>query len=242
MTDVALRRPPAAERARTVAARSAATLHAIGLGACPLLAATTTAAGDVLLVVPSTGTLATALRDSPLGDLPGRVSVVDRAPLPPARPVRARLELTGWLTPVADEAGQALAFADSCPADVLFDVGLRARLLRLDLAEVLLEEAGVATAVQPEDYAAARPDPVSTAEERLLVAHAGPLAVLRSRVRRWAGHGDDVALLGLDRFGVRFRVTGRRAGYDLRVPFTAPLAGPDGFGGAVRTLLTCAPA
>jgi hypothetical protein len=241
MTDVALRQPPTAERARTVAARSAATLHAAGLGACPLLAATTTTAGDVLLVVPSTGTLVTALRDSPLGDLPGRVGVVDRAPLPPDRPVRARLELTGWLTPAEDEAEQVLAFADSCPADVLFDVGLRATLLRLDLAEVLLEEAGVATSVEPEDYAAARPDPVSAAEERLLVAHAGPLAVLRSRILRWAGRGDDVTLLGLDRFGVRFRVTGRRSGYDLRVPFTAPVAGPEGFGEAVRALLTCSP-
>src|SRR4051794_3240652 len=141
MTDVALRQPPSAERARTVAARSAATLHAAGLGACPLLAATTTAAGDVLLVVPSAGALRTALRDSPLGDLPGCVSVLDRAPLPPARPVRARLELTGWLTPVADEAEQVLAFADSCPADALFDVGLGATLLRMDLAEVRLEEA-----------------------------------------------------------------------------------------------------
>jgi hypothetical protein len=169
------------------------------------------------------------------------VSVVDRAPLPPARPVRARLELTGWLTPVADEDEQVLAFADSCPADVPFDVGLGATLLRLDLAEVLLGEAGVSTAVEPEDHAAARPDP----GQRRGGTPAG-------RARRRAGRPPqpDPAVgrpprrrrpARLDRFGVRFRVTGRPGGYDLRVPFAEPLAGPEGFGDAVPTLLTCSP-
>ena len=153
--------------------------------------------------------------------------------------MRAQVELTGWLAPVGDQLEQVLAFAESCPADVLFDVGLRATLLRLDLAEVVLEESGVVTEVAPEEYAAARPDPVSAAEGDLLVAHAGALAVLRSRVLRWAGRGDDVCLLGLDRFGVRFRVTGRRSRYDLRVPFAEPLGAPSGFGDAVRALLAC---
>ena len=75
--------PPAAERARTVAARPAASLHGLGLGICQLWGATTTDAGDVLLVVPTDGVVTTALRDSPLGDVPARLTVTDRTPFPP---------------------------------------------------------------------------------------------------------------------------------------------------------------
>ncbi|MGY1723968.1 hypothetical protein [Blastococcus sp. SYSU DS0533] len=49
-------------------------------------------------------------------------------------------------------------------------------------------------------------------------------------------------LLGLDRFGVRFRVQGRSGCYDLRVPFAGALDGVDGFAAAVDHLLTCGPA
>ena len=44
--------PPAAERARTVATCASAWVHTPGTGTSSLLAATTTAGGDVLLVGP----------------------------------------------------------------------------------------------------------------------------------------------------------------------------------------------
>jgi hypothetical protein len=60
-------------------------------------------------------------------------------------------------------------------------------------------------------------------------------------VQRWAGRQDDVRLLGLDRFAVRFRVQSRRDCYDLRVPFAAPLDGTESFGRALRALVACGP-
>ncbi|TFV62082.1 UNVERIFIED_ORG: DUF2470 domain-containing protein [Bacillus sp. AZ43] len=235
--------PPAAERARTVAARPAASLFCSGLGLSQLWGATTTSAGDVLLVVPADGVVTGALEASPLGDIPARLTVTDRCALPLRHPVRALVELTGWLAPVPEDdvAALLLDFAEAYPCDSLFDVGLSATLVRMDLAEVLLEEAGVSTDVDPEDFAAASPDPVSATETELMAAQRRPLARLTGRVQHWAGRSDDVRLLGLDRFGVRFRVQGSRGCYDLRVPFAAPLDGPDGFAGALDTLLTCGP-
>ncbi|MGY1640199.1 DUF2470 domain-containing protein [Geodermatophilus sp. SYSU D00703] len=232
--------PRAAERARTVATRPAASVSALGLGTSHLLAATTTADGEVLVVVPRAGGLADAVARAPEGDLAARVTVTARSPLPLRNPLRARLELAGWLTPVPvrDEPDRVLAFAEACPADVLLDVGLTATLLRLDLAEVLLHEGGGCSEITPEDYAAARPDPLGAAEDDLLADCAEPLAELCVRVRAWTGD-DAVHLLGVDRFGVLFRVEHRRGCYDLRTAFPGPLTGPGEFAAAVTALLAC---
>ncbi|MGY2067135.1 DUF2470 domain-containing protein [Blastococcus sp. SYSU DS0619] len=238
------RQPPAAERARTVATRPAASLHVAGIGACQVTAATTTGDGDVLLVVPADGGVRTALRHSPTGDVPARLTVTDRAPFPLRHPVRGLVRMTGWLTPVPEQdvPELVLAFADSSPVDALFDVGLGAALVRLDLAEVELEESGTCVDVDPDDFRAARPDVVSRAEEELMAQQCAPLSRLSARVQRWAGRHDDVRLLGLDRFGVRFRVQSRQGCYDLRVSFEAPLHDVDGVAAALDHLLTCGPA
>lgn len=230
----------AAERARTVATRPAASVHALGLGTSRLLAAATLDDGQVLVVVPRSGGLATAVREAPEGDLPAKVTVTSRAHQPLRNPLRARLELAGWLAPVpaADEAALLLDFAAVRPDDVLLDVGLTATLLRLDVAELLLHEGGGCTEITPEEYAAARPDPLGAAEEDLVSEHAGPLAELCARVQAWAGD-DRVHLLGLDRHGVLFRVEPRTGCYDLRTPFPAPLTSTGELPAALRTLLTC---
>jgi hypothetical protein len=230
----------AAERARTVATRPIASVQALGLGTSRLLAAATLDDGRVLVVVPRSGGLATAVREAPDGDLAAKVTVTSRSTRPLRNPLRARLELAGWLVPVPaeDEADLVLAFAAVRPDDVLLDVGLTATLLRLDLAEVLLHEGGGCTEITPEDYAAARSDPLGAAEDDLVSEHAGLLAELRARVQAWAGD-DAVHLLGLDRHGVLFRVEPRTGCYDLRTPFPAPLTSTGELPGAVRTLLAC---
>jgi hypothetical protein len=235
--------PPAAERARTIAARPAASLYGLGLGICQLWGATTTVAGDVLLVVPTDGVVTTALRNSPLGDVPARLTVTDRTPFPLTHPFRGLVRLSGWVGPVAeyDLTRLVLEFADVHACDRLFDVGLSATLLRLDVAEVQVEEPGGAADVEPEDFRAARPDGVSRAENDLVAEHCEALVRLASRVQRRVGRHDRVRLLGLDRFGIRFRVQSRSGCYDLRVPFAAPLDGPAGLGAAVDQLLTCRP-
>ncbi|SNR60698.1 hypothetical protein [Blastococcus mobilis] len=238
------RQPPAAERARTVAARPTSSLCLAGSGICQLWGAATTADGDVLVVVPIDGAVMDALRNSPLGDVPARLIVTDRTPFPLPHPVRGLLQLSGWIAPVpADDVPRlVLDFADAYPCESLFDVGLTATLVRLDLAEVVLEDAGGTTDIEPEDYLAARPDAISAAETELMTAECDALGRLCRRVQRWAGRQDDVRLLGLDRFGVRFRVQSRQGCYDLRVPFASPLESPAGFAAAVGHLLTCGPA
>lgn len=237
------RQPPAAERARTVAVRPAASLHVAGIGDCQVRATTTTSAGDVLLVVPADGGAMTALRGSPLGDVPARLTVTDRAPFPMRHPVRGLVQLSGWLTPVAEQDVPQLVldFADSSPVEALFEVGLGVTLVRLDVAEVQLEESGTCADVDPDDFRAARPDVVSGAETELMAQQCQALSRLSGRVQRWAGRHDDVRLLGLDRFGVRFRVQGRSGCYDLRVPFERALHDVEQFGAAVDHLISCGP-
>src|SRR5688500_6873034 len=92
---------PAAERARTIASRPAASLFGRGVGVCQLWGATTTDAGDVSLVVPSDGVMTRALRTSPVGDVPARLTFTDRTPFPVAHPVRGLVELTGWVGSIA---------------------------------------------------------------------------------------------------------------------------------------------
>jgi hypothetical protein len=235
------RQPPSAERARTIAARPAASLYGVGLGICQLWGATTTDAGDVLLVVPTDGLVMTALQHSPLGDVPARLTVTDRTPVPIPHPVRGLVQLSGWVEPVApyDVTRLVLDFAETQPCDSLFDVGLSATLLRLELGEVQLEEAGGTTDVEPDDFRAARPDAISRAESELMAQQCEPLMRLAGRVRRRVGRHDDVRLLGLDRFGIRYRVQSRHGCYDLRVPFAAPLTDAADFGSAVENLLIC---
>ncbi len=230
----------AAERARTAATRPAASVQALGLGTSRLLAAATLEDGLVLVVVPRSGGLATAVREAPEGDLAAKVTVTSRSSQPLRNPLRARLELAGWLTPVpaAEEAELLLAFAAVRPDDVLLDVGLTATLLCLDVAEVLLHEGGGWTELTPEEYAAARPDPLGAAEDEMMDEHAGPLAELRARVQAWAGD-DPVHLLGLDRYGVLFRVEPRTGCHDLRTPFPTPLTSTGELPAVLRTLLAC---
>jgi hypothetical protein len=225
-----------------VAARPTTALHVLGTGTTPALAATTTADGRTLVVVPCAGPLLSALAGSPVGDLPARLTVTGRAPSRLPQPIRALVELAGRLTPVpADEVPDAvLAFADASPCEALFDVGLTAALLQLDVAEVVLHESHAVADVEPEDSVAAAPDPVTVAEPDPLTAKSEALARLRVRVQAWAGRRDDVRLLGLDRFGVRYRVESPRGGYDVRVAFPEPLTRSEQIPEAVAGLLSCA--
>jgi hypothetical protein len=237
-------RPTVAERARTVAGRSAAAVCAAGIDGSRVLGHATTAEGQVLVVVPTGGDVCTAVRSSADGDLAALLMVTDHAPVPLREPVRAQAWLSGWLTPVreADRKAALLAFADVAPVGALLDVGQAATLLRLDLAEVVLGECGTVTEVTPEDYLAATPDPLAEVEAQVLqhldVAHPEELALLRARVPgAWREDADDVRPLGLDRCGFRLRIEQRYGHRDVRVPFAEPITTPDDLGPAVHRLM-----
>ena len=232
-------RPDPAERARTVAARAAAAVCAAGIQSSRVLAHAVTTAGQTLLVVPSDGDLAEAVRAAPAADLSALLMASDRAPVPLRYPVRAQLWLSGWLTPVRphDERAASVAFAEVQPAEVLLDIGRSATLLRLDLAEVVLGENRCGIDL------AARPDPLAAMEADLLRHldrdHPDFLTLLgRLLPTGVAGAGDVLRPLGIDRFGVRLRIERDRGFQDLRVPFLRPLTRPVQLGSALRQL-TC---
>lgn len=241
-------RPTAAERARSIACSGSATLCAAGVGCAQLLAHATTADGELLLVVPSDGELMTTVRCSSRGDLPCLLTFTDRAPVALREPIRAQLWISGWLAPVhrVDQAAAVLAFADVSPAEVLLDVGRSASLLRLDYADLVLGESGPAVEVTPEQYAAASPDPLVAVEadavRHLEQAHPEELAVLRSRLPDdCAGPDDVVRPLGLDRWGLRFRIERLCGCRDVRLSFARPVSCPAELGEAMRRLLCAAP-
>jgi hypothetical protein len=240
-------RPGAAERARTVATRPAATVCAAGIEGGRVLAHTVTRAGQVLLVVPRDGDLATAVRGAPDQDLSTLLMISDHAPVALRRPVRAQLWLSGWATPVrpADQRAAVLTFAETRPEAVLLDVGRTADLLRLDLAEVVLGEGGEGVEVSPRDFAAAAPDPLAGIEadhlRHLAADHADVLDLLAGCLPAGlVGPRDVVRPLGLDRFGFRLRVERPIGHTDVRVPFVRPLTCAGQLGPAVAQVLCAA--
>ncbi|RBY78699.1 DUF2470 domain-containing protein [Geodermatophilus sp. TF02-6] len=234
-----------AERARTVACRVPAALCVRRLAPSRPLAQATTAAGQVLVLVPVGGEVDVALRREE--ELTAVLLVSDRAPVPLRDTLRAQLWLSGWLTPVrpADRRAAALAFAEVRPVAPLLDVGREAVLLRLDLAEAVLREGDRCAEVGPPAYAAARPDPLAGVEARMLQHldrdHPEALALLRSSVPAGVlGPRDVVRPLGIDRFGYRLRIERPSGARDLRIPFPRPLTCAGQLPAATRQLLCAA--
>jgi hypothetical protein len=239
-------RPAPAERARTVATRPSATVSAPGVQ-CSRLLAHAVADGQVLLVVPSDGDLAAAVRSAPGHDLSTMVMVSDHAPVPLRRAVRAQLWLSGWATPVRAEDQQAavLGFADAKPSGALLDVGRTATLLRLDLAEVVLGEGGRGLDISPQEFLAARPDPLAELEADTLrhldQDHPEFLSILVGLLPDWAvGERDVVRPLGVDRYGFRLRIERPSGHHDVRLPFPRPLTCAGQLGPAVRHMTAVA--
>ncbi|MCZ2816201.1 DUF2470 domain-containing protein [Modestobacter sp. VKM Ac-2984] len=227
-----------------MAARPSAAVCAAGIDGSRVLGHAITAAGQVLVVVPTAGEVCSAVQSSPDGDLAALLMVTDHAPVPLREPVRAQVWLSGWLTPLleADQRDATLAFADVAPVGALLDVGRSATLLRLDLAEVVLGECGTVTEIDPDAFLAAVPDPLAAVEAQALqhldVAHPEELDLLCSRVpAAWLGQGDVVRPLGLDRYGFRLRIEQRSGHRDVRVPFADPVTGADDLGPAVHRLI-----
>ncbi|CAM5485034.1 hypothetical protein SHIRM173S_11899 [Streptomyces hirsutus] len=116
--------------------------------------------------------------------------------------IRARLWLAGWFTTEDDH----LAFR---PTRV-----------------VLRRESG-AVVVDPDEFAAARPDPLATAEARLLThladCHGDAVERLTRLVEPNSLHGVvRVQPLAVDRHGLTLRIERVRAGGDVRLPFHRP--------------------
>ncbi|MEW2301509.1 DUF2470 domain-containing protein [Streptomyces sp. NPDC006655] len=194
--------PGAAERARSLLAVAwSCTVTADG-GREELVGAHTVADdGRVLLRVPEDGVLLAAVL-APRGEPSAVLEFADVAPVPVRGRIRARLRMAGRFVP----ADGPLVFHPT---------------------RVVLRRPSGPVAVDLDEFAAARPDPLAGAEARLLthLADAHPDAVerLTRLVAPESLHAATrVRPLAVDRHGLTLRVERTRGHGDVRLTFHAP--------------------
>ncbi|MDG4782047.1 DUF2470 domain-containing protein [Micromonospora sp. WMMD961] len=153
------------------------------------------------------------------------VEVTDLAPTPVRDRVRGRGTLTGWLTTGTDPTG-----------------GDQEPVVALDLVTAELTVDGRTTAVDPEAFATARPDPLAAAEADLLchLDHHHPQTVERLCRLIPARHLQGVRQVRpvrLDRHGVVLRLELTGGDRNVRLSFRTPLLHPDHLGHEIEALL-----
>jgi hypothetical protein len=242
--------PGAAEWARTLSAGvvpGALRLSPVGAGRSDFRVRQLTAPdGDVTLLVGDGTPLDRYLRGESLDDSPAVLDVLD---VPPGqfRLPRARLCLTGWVQamPLGEQRDLAACVAAARPVGELLSIGAGATLYRLDLAEICVTTAGGVVTVAPEEFAAARPDPMYEAEDEI-VAHL--TAFHRDRMIAYAlrhlpadeaAELRDVGVAGLDRHGLDLQCATPLGYRMLRATFGAPVDDPDGFARRLCALFGC---
>jgi hypothetical protein len=194
-------------------------------------------------------------RERPVAGSPAQLELTDYAPLPLREPVRSLVWVRGCLreVPAAEILTTLDAVAAECPNPALLGVDTprcapsgageqRYTLLRLEIASVVVTDATGAEPVTVDDLLAARPDPFCALESSLLwhldTAHSDVVARLVSRLPAPLRRGQ-VRPLGLDRYGVRFRVEGTDRDHDVRLPFHKPVDDMTGLRQAIRVLMGC---
>ena len=117
----------------------------------------------------------------------------------------------------------------------------------VEVAEVLLADGAAdldraAVAVDPDDYAAAAPDPLADDEAALLghliADHPAELARLTGLLPpRLLAAAVRVLPVRLDRHGLVLRASGPSGDTDVRLPFPAPIGGPHELAARMSELL-----
>jgi hypothetical protein len=183
------------------------------------------------------------------------LELTDYAPLPLREPVRSLVWVRGRLRQVPPGAVTKILdlIATECPDPALLQVDTprsipsdgaepRYTLLRLEIASIVVTDATGAEAVSVADLLAARPDPFCEIESNVLWqldnAHGDVVARLVSRLPAPLRRGH-VRPLGLDRYGVRFRIEGNDGDHDIRLPFHKPVDDMIGLSQAIRVLMGC---
>ncbi|WP_155054192.1 DUF2470 domain-containing protein [Streptomyces blattellae] len=158
--------------------------------------------GRVLLSVPEDSALFAAAVCAPRGEPSAVLEFADVAPVPVRNRIRARLWLAGWFAPEDD-------------------------LLAFHATRVVLRQPTGAAVVDLDEFAAAKPDPLATAESRLLThladCHADAVERLTRLVEPESLHGAvKVQPLAVDRHGLTLRIERTRAHGDVRLAFHRP--------------------
>lgn len=252
-----VRRPGAAERLRTLVESNASAALVIpgvephdpppGQGAPEARAVTR--GGDVVLLVPADSPAARAAAHARGDDLVAVMEITDVAPVAVPHRIRGRARLAGWLTPVAgrDRAACARLLAERHPAGPF--PGPSWTLLRLEVGEGWVDDLWGEGPVEPDEFAAAPPDPLARHEAGLLqhlaAAHGdlvrGLCSLLGERERA-CGAWERVVPVALDRFGLRVRFCADGRSFDARFDFPRPVRDVAGLRRAVHALFEAASA
>ncbi|BDB45740.1 MULTISPECIES: DUF2470 domain-containing protein [Mycobacterium] len=243
--------PTTAERIRSACARAGGALLAVE-SADPVATPVHHLLydGTFAVAVPS----ATTTSDIDCGSQ-ALLELTDYAPLPVREPVRSLVWVRGRLHRVppgavaklldliaTENPDPALLQVDTPRSGPARDDETRYTLLRLAIDSVVVTDATGAEPVSVGDLLAARPDPFCEIESTLLwhlaTAHNDVVARLVSRLPAPLRRGQ-VRPLGLDRYGVRFRVEANDGDRDIRLPFHKPVDDMNGLSQAIRVLMGC---
>ena len=220
--------PTPAEVARTIAAGHLPAVAHITCRQGPFpVRHVTDAHGRVLLLSPADGAFTAALR--PLQGTTDTAMVLDIADVPPVAgsPALGRVWVSGWAVRLdGDEAKQAaLDYAEIDASGDLLDVGGSKVLHRMDVAEVRYERDQSLVDVDPDEFAAATPDPLRQIEFDLIADLADHhLAEMSAYVRRQLGSAfrpkSEPRVVRMDRYGFLVRLDDKLA----RLAFPRPVA------------------
>ncbi|WP_433888206.1 DUF2470 domain-containing protein [Streptomyces sp. CA-111067] len=241
------RQPSAAERARTLVENNSSLALVIpGLRPAPAeplvpLRRSIGPEGDVFLLFGRDSPVSRAVRHAADDEVGAVLEITDVAPVAVPHRIRGRASVAGWLTGVPGGA---------------FEAGTE--LVRLEVGEISLDDLWGCALVDPDEFAAAEPDPLAGYEAELLqhlaAAHSAEVHLLCGLVGGYGaavcgtedgdGEGEAAGIravpLGLDRFGLRVRFSGGGRSFDARFDFPEPVAGLEEARRSMRALFAAA--
>ncbi|MEZ5212288.1 DUF2470 domain-containing protein [Gordonia sp. (in: high G+C Gram-positive bacteria)] len=183
---------------------------------------------EAFMVVPDDAP-ARALAGPALDGVPAMLELADCAPISLRERVRSLIWLSGRVHSVPTELERELAIeiAGDHPDSRLLDVGHGHCLLRLHLDNAVIATAAGASSVDAAALSGAQPDPFWEYEGQWLshldADHQDLVYRLASRFPKHLQRGR-VRPLGLDRFGITFRIETPTDDADVRLPFVRPCA------------------
>ncbi|MFT4044736.1 MAG: DUF2470 domain-containing protein [Gordonia sp. (in: high G+C Gram-positive bacteria)] len=250
MTRAITDRPSDAEVIATACRRAGSAMLAVEGGDASTELAAPTQAGlihlfdtQAFLLVPTAAAALHAAAAAADG-LPAMVEITDCAPIELREPVRSLIWLNGTLHPVPRglERELALEIVSEHPDEELLDIGHGRSMMRLQIDTAVVASGSGAASVAVADLACATPDPFWEYEDdwisHLDGAHADLIERLARRLPRHLRQGR-VRPLGLDRFGIRFRIEGSAGDSDVRLPFPHPVGDIAELSRALRGLAGC---
>lgn len=240
--------PPPSERARSILARSGpAAITPTTVDTEPVTLADSARHahpdGSVSVLIDDDHPLVTITRQSPEG-LEVLTELADIAPVELREPVRGLLWITGRLSVAAltEARTRALRITEADPDERLLDVGHGMTMLLLRPGVPALADSDGTHALDPGEFAAARPDPFSRWETAWLrhldQDHPGVLHSLSRHVPQRLRRGR-LRPLSLDRFGLRLRVETDAGDHDIRLAFDRPAQTQNDISVEIRKLVGC---